>query len=142
MPRWAISILVAALLAVVAGTVALASGSDTGGRSLTGTRASVSAPNARMAALVDTAPTLLRNKGFVTVKNISPGQICLRVPTGIDARTVIAVVSAEWIHSADPDITAVWESDSSNCGRASRWVQVYTFKNFAFTNEAFSIIVP
>jgi hypothetical protein len=104
----------------------------------------VEAPNARAAAYVTPAATFIRNKGFVAVKRIhsAPGQFCLKLPTSIDGRTAIAIVSPEWFESVDPHITAVWEAHSSDCGRARRWISVYTFNDFVFKDEAFSVVVP
>ena len=125
------------------GRIALAS-SEPKDRPLAGrSLASTQAPNARMVALVNpSGPSFVRNKGFVGIKKLFDGQFCLRVPRTIDARRVVAVVSPEWSRSPDFDQTVQWQSNSSDCGRSSRWVEVYTFNDFVFADEAFSVIVP
>jgi opacity protein-like surface antigen len=113
------------------------------------TEGRISAPNARLVALVAAGGKLIKSKGVDSVTRINEGRYCIRpqASLGIDPSNSIAIVSVEYFYSNFNEVTVQWASRGSSCG--SDRFAVYTFGDFnldaryKFSNDVgFTIIVP
>ena len=106
------------------------------------------APNARLAALVDSGGRLVRGKNVAGVSNPEPGVYCIRPANQFNLNTMIAVVSVEYFYSEFSEALVNWRSDQGfRCPNGR--IEVYTLGDpnedgdYVLTNGiAFTILVP
>ena len=108
------------------------------------------APNARMAALVQSGGTLIREFNVAGISRPRTGIYCIRptVASGVNPRNAIVVVSPEFFYSDLNEVKVQWASRGSPC-RADDQIAVYTLADlnadgiYSFSNDVgFSIYVP
>ena len=100
----------------------------------------VSAPNARLAALIANDGSVVRSKGVASVTHPQTGVFCVRPSFSTNVNTLIPSLTPEFIHSPDIDISVQYQSAPLVCPGA---IAVFTLRtNGVFADEAFTIVVP
>lgn len=109
----------------------------------------VTAPNARLAALIRPGGAIVRQKGVASVSHPNVGVYCIQpaASTGIVPGNSIVIVTPEFFWSRINEVTVQWASAGSGCG--SGRIAVYTLSDFNLDaryrlsdDAAFSIYVP
>lgn len=106
-----------------------------------------SAPNAQLAAVIDPDLGVVRSKGVAAVAHTQRGIYCIKPVAGINARTVVPVVSVDFSGSSTNNALVQIRDVPRNC--ASDRIEVITLADpngtgfFNTSNLAgFSIVVP
>jgi hypothetical protein len=112
-------------------------------------KAVAAAPNARLAALIQSGGTVIREKGVLSVTHPKTGIYCIKpdASTGIVPNNSIVIVSPEFFYSKLNEIKVQWAAKGSPCGNDR--LAVYTLADlnvdgvYTFSNAVgFSIYVP
>ena len=122
-----------------------------GGKAATAAAAPIpaTAPNARLAALIEAGGRLVRNKGVRSVTRIQRGVYCIlpESSTGIDPAKAIVTATVEYFFTALNEAKVQWGAKGSPCGE--KHIAVYTLADlngnglYDFSNDVgFSIVVP
>lgn len=107
------------------------------------------APNARLAALIDSGGTVIRQKGVRAVRLINTGVYCIwpTAATNIQPQSSVVSVSTEYFYSELNAIQVQWASTANGCTQGR--IGVYTLADddgdgtYDFSNRVgFSIVVP
>jgi hypothetical protein len=109
----------------------------------------LSAPNARLAGLIDAGGAPIRTKAITSITRIDVGVYCIRPAssTGINVNTAVVTLTPEYFYSLLNEVKVQWASTQSGCPAGQIGVYtladsnrdgIYTFSN----NVGFSIVVP
>ena len=103
----------------------------------------VSAPDARLAALVAFDGSVVRSKGVASVTHPQTGVFCVQPSFSVNVDTVIPALTPEWIHSPNASVSVQYQSAPLVCPGA---IAVFTLTDnglgWVFADEAFTIVVP
>jgi hypothetical protein len=103
----------------------------------------VSAPSARLAALIALDGSVVRSKGVASVTHPQTGVFCVKPSFSANVDTLIPTLTPEWIHSHDASVSVQYQSAPLVCPGA---IAVFTLTDngvgWVFADEAFTIVVP
>jgi hypothetical protein len=106
----------------------------------------VTAPNARIAAVVQSGGAVVRSKGIAAVTHPSTGLYCIDpAPSTFDVGRAVPVLSVDWSTSLGDALMAQWRSTGVGC--PSGWFAVLTFDgedgSFDLSDGvSFTLLVP
>ena len=109
----------------------------------------LSAPNARIAGLIDAGGAPIRTKAITSITRIANGVYCIRPASssGVNVNTAVVMLTPEYFYSLLSEVKVQWAAQESGCPTGQIGVYtlsdtnrdgVYTFSN----NVGFSIMVP
>jgi hypothetical protein len=105
------------------------------------------APNARLAAVIDPISGVVRSKGVVAVSHTQRGIYCITPASGINPNNSVPVVSVDYSGSSNNNVTVQVRTVAANCA-AGRF-EVITFADpnstgayFTSNLVGFTIVVP
>lgn len=127
--------------------VAIASGSndpvDTGARRAVG---GAGAPNARIAAFVQSGGAVVRSKGITGVSHPSTGVYCVDPKdAAFNVNKIVPTLSVDWSTSLGDALMAAWRSAGVGCPTGEIAVLTFDGEDGSFdlsNNVSFTIVVP
>jgi hypothetical protein len=109
----------------------------------------LSAPNARLAGLIDAGGAPIRTKAITSITRIDTGVYCIRpaTSTGVNVNTAVVTLTPEYFYSLLNEVKVQWAAQESGCPAGQ--IGVYTLADpnrdgrYTFSNNVgFSIVVP
>jgi hypothetical protein len=109
----------------------------------------VSAPYARLAAVIDQGGGVVRSKGVAQVTRPGTGRYCIRpaASANINVNTIVPSVTVDWSNSSYNEVLAQYRSAGAGCPGGT--IAIVTFADvnldgrYSPSNEvAYTIVVP
>ncbi len=105
----------------------------------------VSAPNARLAALIEQGGGVVRSKGVASVSHPSLGQFCIQPSFAVNVARIVPVVSVDWSLSLGDASLVQYRSTGFGCPAGQISVLTFSGEDGSFDLSdlvAFTIYVP
>ncbi|MEU0991715.1 hypothetical protein [Streptomyces sp. NPDC005953] len=100
--------------------------------------ADLDAPNARAAAKVSAAGTLLSGKNVVSSQRVAKGRYCVKVNSTVSLRNAVVLATP---NSGRQTTIDVRRAPTGTCGFDARSITVYTYNAGYYANTWFTVAV-